>query len=264
MKYIDFDEPFKKLIHQGTITNSGTKMSKSKGNVVNPDEFINNYGSDTFRMYMMFMGSYEDGGDWNDEGITGIYRFLNRIHRLVDSFIKTKPTGNEKVKAKEIDRIKHYTIKKVTNDIERFQFNTAISRLMEFYNSIIDYRTKLSNNEQNKEIICNSIETIIKLLAPFSPHLSEELWKNIGNKPSIFHQKWPNYQEDKLVEDKITIVVQVNGKLRDQLNVDINSEKAEILEKAKKSEKVQKYINDCQIIKKIYVPKKLVNFVIKT
>ena len=263
MKLIGFEEPFKKLIHQGTITNQGAKMSKSRENVVNPDQFLEKYGSDCFRMYMMFMGSYEDGGDWNDEGITGIDRFLNRIWRMVQVFSKQKPSGTETSKSKELDRVKHHTIKEVTNDLDRFHFNTAISRLMEFYNKISEYRSGVSLEQQNFVLLESSIEALVVLLAPFAPHLAEELWLSLNHKPSIFQVKWPGFDKEMLKQDKITIVVQINGKLRDQLVVTQDISDEEIINIALKTEKIQKYIGEKDIIKKIVVPKKLVNFVIK-
>jgi len=263
LKFIGFDEPFKKLIHQGTITNNGAKMSKSRGNVVNPDVFLKEYGSDTFRMYMMFMGSYEDGGDWSDEGITGISRFLTRIWRLVKDFKSTENVVFEKEESKKLYQVKHYTIKEVTNDLERFHFNTAISRLMEFYNTITDYQAKIKLENQNIEVISNSIETLITLLAPFAPHIVEELWTILNKKPSIFNVKWPEYDDKILVKEQITIVVQINGKLRAQINVDANIEKDELLTEVINLEKIKKYINNRNILKKIVIPKKLVNLVVK-
>ncbi len=260
MKLIGFDEPFKKLIHQGTITNKGAKMSKSRGNVVNPDHFIKKYGSDTFRMYMMFMGSYEDGGDWSDEGITGIARFLNRIWRLVNGYKHINIQSNDESNSMNVKRIQHYTVKEVTNDLERFHFNTAISRLMEFYNEINNYR---SRNKQNQAVIKEAIKTIVILLAPFAPHIAEELWEKLGNKPSIFQLDWPVYEESLLKQETVKVVIQVNGKLRDQIQVDANISDDDLIAKAVTADKIQKYTNGKNILKKIIVPKKLVNFVIK-
>ena len=263
MKFIGFEEPFKKLIHQGTITNKGVKMSKSRENVVNPDKFIEKYGSDSVRMYMMFMGSYEDGGDWSDEGINGIDRFLNRIWRLINDFCANVPLGSETKIAKELERVKHHTIKEVTNDLDRFHFNTAISRLMEFYNLISEYRSKVTLVEQNSTILESSIGILVILLAPFAPHLCEELWNILKHQPSIFQIKWPEYKKEMLKLDEITIVIQINGKLRDQIVIAIDVSEQEIIARALKSQKVQKYITNKEIIKKIFVPKKLVNFVVK-
>ena len=261
LKYINFDEPFKRLIHQGIITNRGAKMSKSKHNVVNPDNFINKFGSDTFRMFMMFMGSYEDGGDWNDEGISGVFRFLNRIDRLIDDFSENPPNGDETLVFEEVEKKRHYTIKTVTQDLDRFQFNTAISRLMEFFNSINKYRNSVDHSNQNKSGLATAIETLITLLAPFAPHLSEELWSKTGRNPSIFNQTWPEYDENKLKVKTVNMVVQVNGKLRGQLTVETGLEESKIIEEALQVEKVKKYTTDKRIIKSIVIPQKLVNFV---
>jgi len=261
LKYINFDEPFKRLIHQGIITNRGAKMSKSKHNVVNPDNFINKFGSDTFRMFMMFMGSYEDGGDWNDEGISGVFRFLNRIDRLIDDFSENPPNGDETLVFEEVEKKRHYTIKTVTQDLDRFQFNTAISRLMEFFNSINKYRNSVDHLNQNKSGLATAIETLITLLAPFAPHLSEELWSKTGRNPSIFNQTWPEYDENKLKVKTVNMVVQVNGKLRGQLTVETGLEESKIIEEALQVEKVKKYTTDKRIIKSIVIPQKLVNFV---
>ena len=261
LKYINFDEPFKRLIHQGIITNRGAKMSKSKHNVVNPDNFINKFGSDTFRMFMMFMGSYEDGGDWNDEGISGVFRFLNRIDRLIDDFSENPPNGDETLVFEEVEKKRHYTIKTVTQDLDRFQFNTAISRLMEFFNSIHKYRNIVDHSNQNKSGLATAIETLITLLAPFAPHLSEELWSKTGRNPSIFNQTWPEYDENKLKVKTVNMVVQVNGKLRGQLTVETGLEESKIIEEALQVEKVKKYTTDKRIIKSIVIPQKLVNFV---
>lgn len=263
MKFIGFDEPFNKLIHQGTITNKGAKMSKSRGNVVNPDHFIQKYGSDTFRMYMMFMGSYEDGGDWSDEGITGIDRFLNRIWRLVHEYKSLPPKGDERNSSMNVKRVQHYTIKEVTNDLERFHFNTAISRLMEFYKEITNYRSEVPVEAQNSHILDEAIETIVTLLAPFAPHLAEELWVKLGNTPSIFQRNWPGYDHSMLKSETINIVLQVNGKLRDQIQVEATISNNDLIETALKSEKIKKHIMNKKIMKKIVVPKRLVNFVVK-
>ena len=263
LKLIDFDEPFKKLVHQGVITKDGNKMSKSRGNVVNPDKFISEYGADTFRMYMMFMGSYTDGGDWSDEGITGIARFLNRVWRLIELLKENKATGNETSKSNELERIRHYTIKMVTNDLERFHFNTAISRIMELVNAVYLYIQDVKIEEQNKGVLDILKETVVKLLAPFAPHFSEELWERIGKPYSIFNSDWPEFDEEKTLKKTVPIVIQINGKVRSTIEAELDSEDQAILEQALADEKVKNYTDGKTIVKKIVIKNRLVNLVVK-
>ncbi len=263
LKIVDFDEPFTRLIHQGVITKDGEKMSKSRGNTVLPDQFIEQYGSDTFRMYMMFMGNYSDGGDWSDEGITGIFRFLNRVWRLIENLAENPPSGNEDKQSKEIERIMHYTIKMVTNDLERFHFNTAISRLMELVNAMYLYIQDTRPGDQNKQILEGAIESTILLLAPFAPHFAEELWEKIGKPYSIFNQQWPGFDEAKTLQKTIPIVVQINGKVRSSVECEIDSPDNEVLDKVLTNDKVKKYLEGKSVIKKIVVKNRLVNLVVK-
>ncbi|HDP97934.1 MAG TPA: leucine--tRNA ligase [bacterium] len=263
LKLINFDEPFKRLLHQGVITKDSNKMSKSRGNVVNPDQFIKKYGSDTFRMYMMFMGNYVEGGDWSDEGITGIHRFLNRVWRLTELLKDNKATGSEQNQSKELERIQHYTIKMVTVDLERFHFNTAISRIMELVNAIYLYIQDLKPDQQNKQTLDNVIETMILLLAPFAPHFAEEMWEKLGKPYSIFNFPWPEYDEEKTIKQLIPFVIQVNGKVRSTIEIEPDSEDEHALKRALDDEKIQKYVNGKKIIKKIVVKNRLVNIVVK-
>ena len=245
MGHINFSEPFKRLFHQGTITKDGAKMSKSRGNTVSPDEFIENYGSDTFRCYLMFMGPYDEGGDWNDKGITGIFRFLSKV-----IYICEKEEGDSPADAQKII---HKTIKAVTQDLEKIKFNTALSKMMECMNELTSGNT-LSKNEKN---------IIIKLLAPFAPHLSEELWETHGGSESVFKESWPEHDEGKIVDDSMTIAIQVNGKLRGSIEVSTDATKDQILTESKELENVQKFTGGLSIVKEIYVPNKLVNLVVK-
>ncbi len=263
LKLIDFDEPFTRLVHQGVITKDGNKMSKSRGNVINPDKFINEYGADTFRMYMMFMGSYTDGGDWSDEGITGISRFLNRVWRLIEQLKENKAAGSETDKSKELERIKHYTIKTVTNDLDRFHFNTAISRIMELINAAYLYIQNVSIKQQNREVLESVKETVVKLLAPFAPHFSEELWERIGKPFSIFNAEWPNYNEEKTLKKTIPIVIQINGKVRSTIEAELDADDNIVLDSALADKKVKNYTDGKTIIKKIVVKNRVVNLVLK-
>ncbi len=245
MKHIDFDEPFKKLVHQGMITKDGAKMSKSKGNVVSPDQFVEKYGSDVFRMYLMFMGPFTEGGDWNDQGITGIARFVERFYVLMRS--KDKVANKE-----ELDRAVHKTIKKITQDIENFQFNTAVAALMEFVNTAnktgIDHESQL---------------VMTRLIAPLAPHLAEQIWEELGGKFSIVDHSWPAFDPKLIVETQLVLPVQVNGKLRGQISVAIDEKKETILELAKKDAGVVRHIEGKTLVKEIYVQGKLVSFVVR-
>lgn len=242
--HIDFDEPFKRLVHQGMITKDGAKMSKSKGNVVSPDQFVEKYGSDTFRLYLMFMGPFSEGGDWNDKGITGIARFLERFYQLIHV--------NELVGDKaSLQRLLHKTIKKVTADIEVFHFNTAIAALMEFVNGAM----KIGMDDETRK-------AATLLIAPLAPHLAEELWEKVGGSGSVFEQTWPTFDPALIVENSVQLGVQVNGKLRAQVTVDVGTEKDAVLAAAKAEPNVVKYLEGKKLVKEIYVPNKLVSFVV--
>ena len=248
LNYISFDEPFKKLIHQGTITKDGAKMSKSKGNTVSPDKFIEKYGSDTFRIYLMFMGPYEDGGDWSDKGITGISRFLSKVVKIVSALDKNYTPDDKTM------HLVHKTIKFVTNDLNHFKFNTAISKLMELSNHL--YKYKKSN-----EFI---VKHLLLMLAPFAPHLCEELHeKSFNLNDSIFNQNWPKYKEELTISNDVTIAVQVNGKLRGSIKCKTNESKEEVLIMAKSLDNVNKFLMEGSLLKEIYIPNKIVNLVVK-
>jgi leucyl-tRNA synthetase len=258
--YIHFDEPFSKLVHQGTITKDGAKMSKSKGNVVSPDEFIDQYGSDTFRVYLMFMGSYQEGGDWSDEGIVGIYRFLNRIWRLVHLIQEEGGTGTEPPDKKLFSTM-HYTIQQVGQDLGRFHFNTAISRIMEFVNDLYLYVGERPRDERHVEFLQEAAEVLSLLIAPFCPHLGEELWEALGNKDSVFLQKWPIYDPKMLEKSELTIVVQVNGRVRARIQVPTDISEEQLKQLALHHERVKAYIAK-GFKRVVVVPGKLVNVVV--
>jgi len=245
MGHIDFDEPFKRLVHQGMITKDGAKMSKSKGNVVSPDMFVEKYGSDVFRMYLMFMGPFTEGGDWNDQGITGIARFVERFYVLMRS--KDKVSNQA-----DLERAVHKTIKKVTEDIEHFQFNTAVAALMEFVN----LANKIGIDHESQLLMT-------KLIAPLAPHLAEQIWEELGGGFSIFDQSWPTFNADLIVETQLVLPVQVNGKVRGQIEVSVDESKENILALAKKDANVIRHIEGKTLVKEIYVPGKLVSFVVK-
>ena len=260
---IPFDEPFTRLVHQGVITNNGAKMSKSRGNVINPDSTITNNGSDVFRVFLMFMGDYTVGGDWSDEGIQGVNRFLNRIWRLFESVAWNPPTGGETVRAVELERTCHYTVKAVTHDLQQFQFNTAISRIMELVNAMTLYLQDLKPAEQNAAILKAALETLVLLVSPFAPHLGEELWNKAGHSVSVFNERWPEWREDKLKTDTVTIAVQINGRLRGQVDVPTGADDATVKGRVTADARIQKHLEGVQILKTIIVKNKLVNLVVK-
>ncbi len=260
---ISFDEPFSRLIHQGVITNKGAKMSKSRGNVVNPDRFVEKYGSDTFRMYMMFMGSYDEGGDWSDEGIVGINRFIKRVWRLIQHYQENSPKGTENVRINEVIRQKHYATKHVTQDLQRFHFNTAISRIMELVNTIYLYIQEVPQDKQNKAGLSEVLVTLLQLMAPFAPHLAEELWHQLGQGYSIFNATWPTWDETLLASDMIVMAVQVNGKIRSQITISISATDDEIMQAALSDQKVKHHLGAKKIVKSFIVPKKLISLVVK-
>ena len=245
--YLDFDEPFIKLYHQGTITKEGSKMSKSRGNTVSPDEFIEKYGSDTFRAYLMFMGPYDEGGDWNDTGITGISRFVSKIWR----FCQLPDSKNEADK-KDL-QVLHQTIQSVTNDMHQMKFNTAISRLMECMNHF----------SSHTDVQLHIKQDFIKIIAPLVPHISEELWEINGGGGSVFLESFPVYDKLLAEEDTITIAVQVNGKLRGNVEVVKTINNEDLLTSARAQENVSIHLKDKEMIKEIVVPQRLVNFVVK-
>lgn len=243
--HIDFKEPFKKLVHQGMVTKDGAKMSKSKGNVVSPDEFIEKYGSDVFRMYLMFMGPFTDGGDWNDKGITGIARFVERLFGIVSEKSEVKDSD-------ALERALHKLIKKVSEDIERFHFNTCVAAMMEFVN----FAMKNGIDDEGKKVL-------VRLIAPLAPHLAEEGWSLLGEKFSVFDAEWPEYDEALTVDDTVTLGVQVNGKVRGEIEIAPDASQEDALETARSNEKVSKYLEEGEIVKEIYVPGKIVGFVVK-
>ncbi|MFH0851883.1 MAG: class I tRNA ligase family protein, partial [Candidatus Peregrinibacteria bacterium] len=243
--FVSHEEPFKKLVHQGLITNKGAKMSKSKGNVVSPDSFIEKHGSDVFRMYLMFMGPFTEGGDWSDTGIKGIDRFVKRIHAMFTANV------NKKVDQSNVVAALHRTIKKVTEDIEALRFNTAISSLMEFLNLL----------EEEGGVSKETAKTFALLLGPLAPHLAEELWESLGGKDFAIEQKWPTF-DPKLTKSSIMIIaIQVNGKLRGEIEVKAGASKEEVLTMAKAHPNVQKFLTG-GVKKEIYVAGKLVSLVV--
>ena len=255
----NFAEPVKKLLYHGYINaEDGSKMSKSKGNTIDPLEIIDQgYGADALRTYEMFIAPYELDAAWDPRGIAGVYRFLNRVWVLTQEFLASeKNSSNENLP--EIRKSQHKAIKKVTDDFRRESLNTAVAALMEFTNELYKFKTAGFYPEW-KEIL----EDLLKLLAPFAPHLSSELWQQLGNSDFIDNAGWPKWNDEFLTESKVQVIVQVNGKLRGKIEVSKDAEQAEILEIARSEENVAKHLAEKEIVKEIFVKGKLVNFVVK-
>lgn len=246
--FVSHEEPFQRLMHQGMITNQGAKMSKSKGNVVSPDGFVERYGSDVFRMYLMFMGPFTDGGDWSDTGIKGTARFVQRVWKYLTANVQEDHDDSP-----EVNTALHASIKAVGESLEHMHFNTAIAALMSLLNSI----------EKQPAISMEAARTITRLLCPLAPHLAEELWETLGGEGLIINQRWPEYNPALLRSDTLTIGVQVNGKLRGDVTVSADAAKEEILAAAKAVENVRKYLEGAEIKKEVYVPGKIVSFVVE-
>lgn len=260
--YLNFDEPFKSLVHQGTILGTdGMKMSKSRGNVVSPDDSVSRVGADAFRLYLMFGFSYVEGGPWNDNGIDSIVKFMDRVERIVNK-IYGYPNGKTEYsrEEKELNYLRHSTIKRVTDDMEVFSFNTAIARIMELVNGLVKYDQL---NDKNIKLMRETASDLIGLLAPLAPHFAEELNENIGNKKSIFNMPYPKYDESALVKDSYELAVQINSKVRSKIEVPSDSDDKAIVEIAMNNDAVKPFIDGKTVVKTIVIPKRLVNIVVK-
>ena len=257
MGLVDFDEPFARLFNQGTIIYCGSKMSKSRGNVIAPDEYVVELGADAVRGYLMFIGPWELGGEWNDRGIVGVSRWLNRVWSLVTTNYTSHVV--DAAAEKEFRHLTHKTIKEVTADLERFRFNTMLASLMEFSN----YLSKVKESTVVSDSLWREgISYFVLLLAPTAPHLAEELWNRTGHPYSIHNQPWPEYDEQLAREEEITLVIQVNGKLRDKVLVPASITEVEAKELALGRERVKAYIDGKKLTRVIYVPKRVVNIVV--
>lgn len=245
---VNFEEPFERLFNQGMITRNGAKMSKSKGNVVSPDELVQRYGCDSLRMYELFIGPPELDAEWDDRGIEGVYRFINKVWKLV---VENKATGQ----TRETQRIRNKMIYEITNRMENFHLNTVVSGFMEYTNALVDIQKKEGGIDND------TIEALIILLAPFIPHVSEELWQRTGHSGSVFNNTWPAYDESKMKEDEIEIAIQINGKMSGKITIAPEEDKESVLAKAR-IEIVNK-IESKIIVKEIYVPGRIINIVVK-
>jgi len=266
---INVNEPFKNLLTQGMVIKDGAKMSKSKGNVVSPEEIIRKYGADTARLFILFAAPPERDLEWSDQGVEGAYRFLGRLWRIVAHFeplIKTAEGSYDPDKLskpeRELRRVLHVTIRRVTDDIgERFNFNTAISAIMELVNAFYAFREQEDN--PSPTLVREVVAGLLRLLAPFAPHITEELWNSVIASDSVHKQLWPEYDSGAVKVDEVEIVLQINGKVRDKIVVPVGLDAAKLEAIAFQQEKVKTLLADKQVVRVICVPQKLVNIVIK-
>jgi leucyl-tRNA synthetase len=248
--HVAFEEPFPKFRAHGLIIKDGAKMSKSRGNVVIPDAYIQKWGADTFRMYLMFLGPFHEGGDFRDEGITGIRRFLDKVWQLAQTAALSPGAGPGLSPA--VERKLHQTIKKVTTDTEGLDYNTAIAAMMEYINLV---RELGAGSRQ-------AVEPLLILLAPYAPHLTEELWAALGHRQSIFGERWPAFDEHLAAAGEVEVVVQVNGKVRGRVSVNRGATEAEVVARAMQDESVKKFVDGKPVRKTIYVPDRVLNLVV--
>ncbi len=264
--HVGVQEPFANLFTQGMITRDGAKMSKSKGNTVSPGDYVERYGADTARTYVCFMGPPERGGDWTDEGVEGVNRFLSRLWRLCEEVEERTQAGEPAVaegEARELLAKAHWAIDKVTRDFQRgFQFNTAISAVMELVNDTYRLKDGLYGSTEGSAAVRFATATAASLIFPFAPHLGSEVYERLAG-DRVWEQSWPQADPDLLTSDTVTLVVQVNGKLRDRIEAPAEAPEEELLRLAKESEKVAKHLDGQQIVKEIVVPGKLVNLVVR-
>ena len=266
-KLLDFDEPFQNLLTQGMVIKDGAKMSKSKGNVVSPEEIIQKYGADTARLFILFAAPVERDLEWSDQGVEGAFRFLNRVWRIVAHFEDAIKEGLDDydhstltAEEKSLRRTLHQTLKKVTEDVgERFMFNTAISAVMELVNAFYGFQDKAVHPGLVRELSF----ALVKMLAPFAPHIAEELWSRMEGKGSVHDARWPKFDDAAIIEDEVEIVLQINGKVRDKLTVPVSMKPQEMEKLALAQPKVVELTAGKTVVKVICVPKKLVNIVVK-
>ncbi len=247
--HLHFDTPYPKFRAHGLIVKDGAKMSKSRGNVVVPDTYIQQWGADTFRMYLMFLGPFQEGGDFRDSGIVGQRRFLEKVWAVVH---EAAAGGGEGAAPDSVAQKLHRTIRKVSADTEALQYNTAIATMMEYVNVLRD----LGHGTRD------TLEPLIVMLAPYAPHIAEELWEVMGHKTSVFEAKWPSYDERLASAGDVEIAVQVNGKLRSRLTVPRGMAEKDVLARVLADEAVKKFVDGQKVKKVIYVQDRLVNLVV--
>jgi leucyl-tRNA synthetase len=265
--YCEIDEPFSNLLTQGMVIKDGAKMSKSKGNVVDPNGLIERYGADTARLFSLFAAPPEKDLDWSDQGVDGSYRFLNRVWRLVYEVLPFVKGAGLPDPAKlsapgaNLRRTVHKTIRKVTEDIEeRFHFNTAIAAVMELVNAIQAFGQK--GAPENVAVVAEAIDSVVRLLAPFVPHFAEELWGELGHQGVLEESGWPAYDASATLDEELTVVIQVNGKLRSKLILPPDIDDSAVKSAALTDEKVLPFLEGKSIKKVVYVTGKLVNIVV--
>lgn len=266
--YVSCEEPFANLLTQGMVLKDGSKMSKSVGNVVSPDEIIEKYGADTARLFILFAAPPERDLDWNDTAVEGAYRFLNRVWRAVEELIpyseKAAIDQNSlNAEEKKLRLAVHSSIKKVTDDCDRFSFNTAISSIMELVNALYAYKEKVAAEDYHKALVQEATESLIVLLSPFVPHICSEMWEMVGRTEDLSVYPWPKYDEAALQVAEVEIAIQINGKVRDKIMISPDLNPAQMQEVALANEKVQELIGGKEMVKCIAVPKKLINIVVK-
>ena len=255
---VDFDEPFVRLVNQGTIVFNSQKMSKSRGNVIAPDDYVGDVGADVVRTYLMFMGPWEQGGDWNDNGINGMARWTNRVWELCQRDPDKLGSGSDEAAVGDLRRALHKTIRKVSEDMERFKFNTGIAAMMEFSNTL-NQVWQAGNVDAN--VWRESIRGLVLMMAPITPFLAEELWSQVGGQYSVHQQPWPEWDEDLAADEMITLVVQVNGRLRDRIEVSADVSEEDARSVALASDRVKQFTDGKTVRRVVYVPGRLVNVV---
>jgi leucyl-tRNA synthetase len=266
---VTVEEPFTNLLTQGMVRLEGQKMSKSKGNVVDPDVIVKKYGADTARLFLLFAAPPERDMDWSEAGVEGSYRFLTRVWRLVEEVLPrmgqpSVPEGSDVAKAgKDLRRVVHTTIKRVSEDIRlRFGFNTAIAATMELVNAAYQYKEHVPAEVQDGKLWREAVEDLVKLLAPFAPHITEELWRELGHSTSVHLENWPTVDPEALKAEEIEVVLQVNGKVRDRIMVPSGLDKEQLREYALGNSRVQEFIGSGTVKTVVVVPGRLVNVVV--
>ena len=263
--YTKVSEPFKSLVHQGLILGpDGNKMSKSKGNVISPDDYVDKYGSDVFRMYLMFGFSYVEGGPWSEEGVTAMVKYFGRLERLLDKMISLKDTNVDKISnnEKELLYIFNNLIKGINYDLEHMQFNTGIAKIMEITNAFYKYDQSVEDENKNTKLIKDTINKFIRIIAPFAPHFSEEMWNRAGNEVSVFNTEYPTCDNRWLEKDEIEIPVQINGNVKFVVTIPKDSENGQVEKIVLNDERLAGYLNGRSIKKVIVVRGKIVNIVV--